>query len=558
MNDIGALVSLAASLEGRSFSAYKQLTGTWMGNGYTLIIEHVQPDPFSTASMVCLRIAHETHGIPKELWSKPQRAKGLLDYLLRVFSSSAEACPGVGSGRSCGIFVDAGGAEILERSAAAISSDYLSLRFRVGLPARRRTVLGEAAARLLGDVLIRALESVYWRNLDQQSAREWAFIAEEHAHLQDLLKEKGLISFIRDGSVLTPNRDGEPLPFSSPKTRRLTLPTLHHGEISGMAIPEGVTLISGGTFHGKSTLLAAIAAGVYPHVPGDGREWLVTRADAVRVGSQKGRAITGVYLTPLVHDLPSGADTDFFSSANAAAPTSLAADVMEALEIGCSAILLDEDDAVGVSLQRGPCARELLRSETVTPLADVVERLRAAGVSVVVATAGGGEYYQTADLVIMMDKYRARDVTVKAKEIAQKQRSDRRGAKPADVAPLAARERYPLPSSFSSRRRGRTIIGVSGPLTLRFGEETLVFSNGAQLVDESQLRAIGILLELAARYANGARSLRQIVSLVWQKARERGLFAIGNSPELALPRRCEIAAAVNRLARLDLKYPHKG
>ena len=559
VNDLRALTDLLESLDGRSYGAYKQIKGTWMGPGFALIIDHVQPDPFATPSLVCLRVARETHGIPAELWSNRARKKGLLDYLLRVFAGAVEACPGVGSGRSCEIFVDAGGAEILERSAADIGENYLSLRFRVGLPARGRTVLGKAAARLMGEVLPQALNAVYWSNLPHSVAREWAYLSEDHAHLQDQLKESGLVAFVADGSIL-PRESGvsaRPLanavPFASPAGLRVTLETLHHGPVSGMGLPAGVTVISGGGFHGKTTLLEAIELGVYPHVPDDGREWVVTRSDAVKLRSEDGRAVTGVYLTPFIHDLPLGADTEFFTTADASGSTSLAAAIMEALEVGAGAILIDEDTAATNMLVRDARMQRLVERETIVPLIDHARELyERAGVSTILVTGGSGDYLDVADLVLLLEEYRVMDATERARAIVAELPLSRTGE---PAAPARPRDRYPLAASFDARRRGREKVSVRGLRELVFGGQAVNTDGLEQLVSPSQLRAVGALLKRARRYADGRTSLCRLVDKLEEDVDTNGLYALEASPELARPRRFELAAVINRLRKLRLRQP---
>jgi len=557
VNDLRALAKLLVSLDGRSYGAYKQIKGTWVGPGFALIIDRVQPDPFATPSLVCLRVARETHGIPAELWSNRERKKGLLDHLLRVFSGAVEACPGVGSGRSCEIFVDAGGAEMLERSAADIGEKYLSLRFRVGLPAKGRTILGRSAARLLTEVLPNALSAVYWQNLAQSEAILWADLAEDHAHLQRLLKEKGLVAFVRNGSIL-PRQSGvssKPLenavPFASPPELRVTLETLHHGPVTGMGIPAGVTVITGGGFHGKTTLLEAIELGIYPHVPDDGREWVVTRPDAVKLRSEDGRAVTGVYLTPFIHDLPQNASTDAFTTQDASGSTSLAAAIMEALEVGADALLIDEDTAATNMLIRDARMQRLVERETIVPLIDRVRELyEKLGVSTVIVTGGSGDYLDVADRVLLLENYRVSDATQKARQIAAELPLARLGETKAP--PLEVRDRYPLAPSFEARLRGREKIAARGLRELVFGGEIVDLSGLEQLVHPSQVRAIGVLLKHARRYTDGQTSLRELVAVLQGDIDAVGLYAIEPSPELAWPRSHEVAAVINRLRRLQI------
>jgi len=463
----------------------------------------------------------------------------------------------VGSGRSCVFSVDAGGAEVLERAAACVGGDYLELRFRVGLPARGRTVLGRAAARLLTQVLPQAVEVLRAPNLDEAEARHWADLTEDHARLQDRLAELGLVAFVRDGSVL-PRKSGvssEPLedavPFESPPELRVTLDTLHHGPVSGMGLPEGVTVITGGGFHGKTTLLEALELGVYPHVPGDGREWVVTRKNAVKVKSEDGRAVTGVYLTPFIHDLPRGASTDAFSTPDASGSTSLAAAIMEALELGADTLLLDEDTSATNLLVRDARMQRLVRKETITPLIDRVRELhQRLGVSTVLVTGGSGDYLDVADRVLLLEHYRARDATAEARAVARELPTGRAVGDPAH--PLVVRPRVPLPEGLDPRRGNREKIQARGTGELVYGPETVDLRGLDQLTDPSQVRAIGHLIA-RLRHLAGRHTLRELLERLETELDERGLIALAPLPELARPRRFEVGAALNRLRRLNVE-----
>ncbi len=557
MNDLDALAALLTSLDGHGYRAYKRIEGAWSGPGFTLLVDHVQPDPFATPTRLRVRLPHATHGLPADLWANRPRRVGFLNHLLRVFQRALQSCPGVGSGRSCVFFVDAGGAEVLERAAACAGPDYLELRFRVGLPAKGRTVLGHAAARLLTQVLPQAVEVLLAPNLDEAEARRWANLTEDHARLQDRLTELGLVAFVRDGSVL-PRKSGvssEPLadavPFESPPELRVTLDTLHHGPVTGMGLPEGVTVITGGGFHGKTTLLEALELGVYPHAPGDGREWVVTRENAVKVKSEDGRAVTGVYLTPFIHDLPRGASTDAFSTPDASGSTSLAAAIMEALELGADTLLLDEDTSATNLLVRDARMQRLVRRETITPLIDRVRELhQRLGVSTVLVTGGSGDYLDVADRVLLLEHYRARDATAAARAVAQELPTGRAVGDPAH--PLAVRPRVPLPEGLDPRRGHREKIQAHSVNELLYGPETVDLRGLDQLVDPSQVRAIGHLIARIHRRA-GRDTLRALLEQLEAELDERGLIALAPLPELARPRRFEVGATLNRLRRLRVE-----
>ena len=559
MKDAAELKRILAGLEGRGYKAYTRIEGAWRLGELTLFVDHVQADPFASPSRLRLRIPAKVHGIPPEIWENRPRKTGFLDYVLRAFRDAARGIPPTGgTGHSGKVYVDAGGAEILGRSGAEITADYLELRFRLGLPARGRSVMGRAAARLLTEDLPRAARAVRWPNLDQEAAWEHARLAEDHAHLQALLAGRGLVAFVADGSVL-PRASGissRPLkgavPFQSPPELRIALPTLHHGEITGMGIPEGVTLITGGGFHGKTTLLEALELGVYPHIPGDGREWVVSRAETLKVRSEDGRSVAGVDLRPFIHDLPGGKSTAFFETQDASGSTSLAAAILEGLEAGAKVLLLDEDTSATNLLIRDARMQQLVKKETITPLIDRVRELyEKLGVSTILVVGGSGDYLDVADRVILMEDYLPKDATEAAHAVARALPTNRVLGDPAH--PLAVTPRCPLPESFDPRRGRKEKVRAKGLREIVFGQETIELDALEQLVDDSQARAIGAMLKRIGKLADGKTPLRELAERVLKEVEERGLFALEPSPELALPRIFELAGAANRLRSLQVK-----
>jgi len=546
-----------ASLDRRGYPAYKSIKGEWSAGDWTLHVDHVQGDPFATPSRLRVRLPTEAHGVPARHRANHPRRVALADYLLERFADETEGIGSAGSGGSGRVRVDAGGAEVLERSGCVVAEGAIELRFRVGLPARGRSILGRAAAELLTRALPDAVEGLRWEALDADAVRAQVDLVEDHAHLAAALRERGLVAFVRDGSVL-PRLSGtssrpmdDAVPFESPPSLRVTLPTLHHGEVTGMGLPEGVTLIVGGGFHGKTTLLEAIGRGVYPHVPGDGREWVVTRADAARVRSEDGRSVVGVDLSGFIRDLPRGRSTVAFDTADASGSTSLAAAILEAIELGSGALLLDEDTCATNLLVRDARMQRLVEAEPLVPLIDRVRELhRAHGVSTVLALGASGDYLEVADTVLRMTEYVPDDVTERAAEVAREIPSAREPV--TDLPPLAVATRRPTARSFDARKGKRNRVRARGLRELTLGEQVIDLSAIAQLVDDSQVRAIGALLERAGRVADGELTLRALVEALVARVDEGGLIAVADLPELARPRGLELGAAINRLRSLTL------
>lgn len=556
---LAELADALRSIDGASYGAYKRIKGTWSGDQIALAIDHVQGDPFATPSRVRLVLPPSLHAIPSELREDATQRVAIADFVLRAFGrAAAGASERRGSGGSGSIRVDVGDAEILPRSAAGFDDeDRLHLRFRVGLPARGRRVLGVQAASLLTGALVDAAEAARWSSIDAEAARAWVRLAQDHAYLQSQLSAGGLVAFVRDGAVLPrasgvssrPLRDA--VAFVSPPSLRVTLPTRYHGEVTGMGVPKGVTIVTGAGFHGKTTLLEAIAAGIDPHIPGDGREWVATSPDAVKVRSEDGRSVVGVDLRAFICDLPGGKDTAAFTSEDASGSTSLAAAIVESVELGANALLLDEDTCATNLLLRDARMHKLIARETITPLIDRIEGLaRHDDVSTVLVVGGNGDYLDVADTVIAMQDYLPHDVTARAKEVAAQTPTGR------DVSPrdegLKVTARAPDPGSFDPRRGRKSKVRARGLREIAFGEQLLDVSALEQLADDSQARALGALLAWLGR-AGVRGDLRTQVLAAVDAAAASGLYEIDALPELAGVRHYELGAAVNRLRSLRLK-----
>lgn len=558
MRPLDQLARTVAQLDGRGYPGYKQIGGPWGDDALVLALDHVQGDPFAAPSRLRIRLSPAVHQLPLDLCATPTRRMALCDFLLRRFAAVVSgARERSGSGKSGVIQVDAGDAEILPRSGCEMVGEHLELRFRVGLPAQGRRILGRQAARLLTEVLPAAARQIAWPHVDRAAAHRFVELAEDHAHVQQLLEEQGLVAFVRDGAIL-PRASGvssRPLanavPWQSPPSLRVTLSTLHHGDVTGLGLPEGVTLITGGGFHGKTTLLEAIRRGIDPHVPGDGREWVVTRPDAVELRSEDGRSVVGVDLRPFIADLPGNRSTERFTTPDASGSTSLAAAIVEALEVGATALLLDEDRCATNLLVRDARMQALVARETITPLIDRVRQLHErVGVSTVLVVGGSGDYLEVADTVILMEDYRPLEVTARARAVAAEHPTGRAVLPPqGELVPAARR---PVLRSFDPRRGQRAKVRARGLRELQLGEQTIDLGALEQLVDDGQARAIGSLLAWLHAHGREGASVRELVDQALAAVEAQGLYAIDPLPELVGVRRHELAAAINRLRSLAL------
>jgi predicted ABC-class ATPase len=566
-------------IDGRGYKAYKDTKGSYAFGLYTLIIDHVQGDPFAAPSRVRVRLPIEGTGFPQDLWDNKVRRIAFCDYLARGFHGAIRRWTkgNRGMGKSGLVEIDRGGQEILERNAVVIDREDLEARFVVGLPAAGRTILGKEALGIFFEEIPHIIEgSLLYHSTDPEALRRHVDVAEDQEAMRGLLAERGLVAFVADGSVL-PRRSGvdeRPLdsaldsaldsegtgavPCKGPSELEVELELPHRGRVQGMGIPQGVTLIVGGGFHGKSTLLVAIERGVYNHIPGDGREYTVTDPAAVKIRAEDGRRIEKVNISPFINNLPFGKDTVRFSTDNASGSTSQAANIMEALEIGAQVLLIDEDTSATNFMVRDERMQELVTKakEPITPFVDKVRKLFAdQGVSTILVMGGSGDYFDVADTVIMMENYQPRCVTEQADEIARKHascRADEGGDAFGEVTP-----RHPLKDGFDPSRGKREVkIDAKGLRTILYGTTNIDLSYLEQLVDRSQTRAIGLMIHYyAEHYLERSISLKEGMERVMRAVQERGLdclltYPVGN---LAMPRPFELSSAINRMRTLQVK-----
>ena len=547
-------------IDRKGYGAYKDLQGSYDLEEFTLFIDRVQRDPFAPPSLVRVRTRENRFDL--DLFNNAVRRVAFEDFLTRsVERVLRRAVKGNrGSGGSGSIKMQHASQVVLPRTSMVVAPGFVEARMAVGLPARGRTVDARAARAMLLEELPKVVrEALTPAGVDRGAARAHVETVEDADHLRRQLPELGLVAFVADGAVLPresgasdrPLREGA-VPFESPEELRVAVRLPNRGEVSGMGIPEGVTLVAGGGFHGKSTLLSALSWGVYNHLPGDGRELVVTRADALKIRAEDGRSVAGVDISAMIGDLPGGRSTKNFSTMNASGSTSQAANIAEALEIGTSLLLVDEDTSATNFMIQDERMRELVRKEPISPFIDLVRPLRGSlDVSTVVVVGGVGDYLDVADLVILMEDYEPHEVTGRTREVREKF--------PARIPPgvrevRAPRGRRVRASSIDLRRGKRETARGKGLYAVELGRERVELAYLEQLAEAGQTEAIArIIGELAA----GGKS-RGVKEIVWEAltgVERNGLDSLGNfrghPGELSMPRVQEVAAAINRVRSLE-------
>lgn len=571
-----------ARIDGRGYKAYKDIQGSYAYPQFTLFVDYVQGDPFASPSKIRVRVPSAVAQIPPDLFSSRVRRIALQDFFIRgVHQTIRQVCQGSrGIGKSGMIAIDAGGQEVLERTAMVVTAQWIEARLSLGLPAQGRTVLGRQAEVMLCQEVPRIAErALQWKHVDQDRALAFVDCVDNQEAVRAQLDASGLVAFIADEAMLPrasgasdrPLSDEKAKPFTVPDSLRVSLPIPHpvsqNGRttqsLTGLGIPKGITLIVGGGYHGKSTVLRALERGVYAHVPDDGREYVVTTDHAVKIRAEDGRRIERVNISGFIDNLPYGQETVRFSTDNASGSTSQAASILEAVEAGATTLLLDEDTSATNFMVRDARMQALVHKEhePITPFVDRVRELyEQQGVSTVLVMGGCGDYFDVADTVIMMQDYQPVDVTERAQRVAREFQTQRTIER---TAPLAKTEpRIPLRDSLDPSRGHREVkIDAKSVDAIVFGHEVIDVSGIEQLVDVSQTRAVGFALHLASRrFLDGQLGVNAVVQNLIRLLTEAGLDVLDpfrkdehHPGNFARPRALEISAALNRLRTLRVK-----
>lgn len=557
------------ALDGRSYGEYRRIGGrAWTVGALALTVEHVQGDPFAAPSRVRVDAPASALSLPRESTGTAVARRATADFLHRALAdvlATAGRARDAGAGTSGRIEILRVGQEILERTAVVVTADGgARVRLTAGLPADGRRIRARAAVEMLTERLPRALaEALFRESLDRGALARHVAAVEDQCALRGSLRERKLVAFLAEGAVLprVSGVDDRPLrgalALCVPEELAVELEAPHAGRIRGLAVREGVTLVVGGGYHGKSTLLEAIARSVYDHVPGDGRERCVTVADAVCIRAEDGRSVRGVDLRPFIGRLPLGRSTEKFDTDDASGSTSQAAAIVEALESGAVALLVDEDTAATNFMLRDARMRRLVSAdrEPITPFLDRVRQLHEErNVSSVLVVGGAGDYLDVADRVVAMDTYQPHDATASARAIAAAlPLPAEAGPRAPDAWPPVAK-RVPAAASFDARRgrRGERVRSRS-TRSIELGTEEIDVSLLAQLVDPAQCRLIGdALLALHRGLCDGRASLPELLDRLDERLASEGIEALAERGfgDRAQVRRHEIAAAINRLRSL--------
>lgn len=555
-------------IDGKGYKAYKDIKGEYVFPAYTLFIDHVQGDPYAVPSRVRVRVERKSSGFVPEMTSNRSREIALCDVLTRAFHTNCKKYSrgSRGTGKSGMILIDKPPQEILDRTSMTINDQFVEARFFVGLPAGGRRISGKDAQSIFFEELPKiARSSLYMDRLDRSEIYNHIESSEDADFLRKKLDQMGLVGFVVDDSILPRASGIDPSPmdnknavrFRSPETLKTEITLPNRGRVAGMGIPKGVTLIVGGGYHGKSTLLNALELGIYNHIPGDGRELAVTIPETVKIRAADGRNIEKTNISPFIQNLPFRKDTDEFCTENASGSTSQAANISEALEAGARVLLLDEDTSATNFMIRDHRMQLLISKdqEPITPFIDKVRQLfDEKGVSIVLVMGGSGDYFSVADHVIRMISFIPEDVTQQAHDIAKNYSTGRIGEGGDKFGDIKGR--IPLPESFNPYRGGHRLkISASRHNEIIFGRTTIDLGDLEQIVSISQTRGTAHAIHYATRYMDGICTLKTVVDRTLSDIDEKGLEILTPylTGDIVGFRGIELAGAINRMRSLKMR-----
>lgn len=554
------------SINGKSYGAYKNLADKYDFKDYILSIDHVQGDPFAAPSKVRIIMNQNISKFPNELFDTKYKKIALEDYLTRLFYKNINKFTSkvFGSGKSGLISISRCDMEILERTCLIISKEKIEVRFEIGFPARGRSVLSKELEKILYEFLPKIIDNTLkYNNLNKDSIKQRINLSEDQNFIRCTLKEMNLIAFVANGSILPresgisskPLKDG--IKFESPKELEIELNLPHKGKLKGMAIKKGITLIVGGGYHGKSTLLKSLELGVYNHIENDGREYVITDSSALKVRAEDGRFIINTDISLFINNLPNKKDTRKFSSENASGSTSQAANIIEGIESSTKVFLIDEDTCATNFMIRDDLMQKLVSKdkEPITPFIEIVKPMyENLGISTILVVGSCGDYFDIADTVIQMDSYEPKDVTIQAKELST-----------GIILKRIESSKFNFSINFDRKiKKGSIEKGPKGVKIKTLGKDGLCINRDTielrsveQIVDFEQVTTLGYIMKFAEdNIINNSKTLQDVVSEVLSYIEKNGLISI--SPVnyglgcLALPREQEIISCFNRYRNLKL------
>jgi len=557
MKDKLEFYNILKEVDGREPVDLTRLLGDYDFNRYVVKITQAPQGTDEIQLPVVVRVTHSVAGFPEKLLSSPIRRTALEDFLTRKLSAAIESqatFDASGTARRR-IILPRPGQKILPRSTIQITDEFTDIRLAMLIPTQRGRIDGIALQSVFFDDLPMIVqEALLYCNMDSTEVESFVGLMEDADDIRQSLAQRGLVGFVGSGAMID-RAPGTDVPsYESERTLvidpalQISFDTPHHGSISGVGITSGVTLILGDMFSGRIELMQALASGIYNHIPGDGREYIVTMPDTVYIASEPGRSVHRVDLGCFL------AEQDY-SSISAGPYHSQAASLIEALEVGARVIIMDESDSCPGFFGGDDRVQSLLgEREGIASLASRARQLaQELGVSTIIGGhAAVASFIPIADTILSIKDGVITNITKEAK--ASLSSIPEPSVPPYDFTQLIETARWVIPSSIdASVGRMDGVIHVEDTGTVTFGRYTIRLGITHQVADIQQTLTLGLIIEYARqRYLDKPRPLRELLDLVERDLSTEGLEQITREVrgDLARPRRYEIAAALNRLPSL--------
>ncbi len=576
------LDKLVASIADQPFRAIHKLYGSYHFPCFELSFIKMQGSPGANpASIAEIKITLRDSEIPEDFLQSAECKLAVADFLIRRFRQGigAFALQNRGKEGSGSFNTIALSQKMLNRDSVLFGDEAIYLRFSISLPAKGTgggVFDAEQAWIMLSQELVTIVGSTFFYQQYDDSTRmllqQFVDVQKIRTEIIQFMEQHDLVAFIANDALLPrisgvddrPATCANVTTFQSPASLQINIPLQNSNSISGMGIKEGITCITGGGYHGKSTLMQAILAGVYAHIPGDGREYVVTREDAFFIRAEEGRSIRDVDISPFISDLPNGLKTDHFSTDNASGSTSQAANIVEAVESGSRLLLFDEDTCATNFLVRDELIKKILDAaqEPIKPLYSMVRSLwKKHHVSMIFVVGGLGYFLQKADTCLLMENYRCHDITAKVR--------DRLGSIPEEdvaIADFAISRRLTADNfdpAYKNQRLNKTMPKRikdlrNAPRQLEYGMDLINLEAVAQLVEAPQILTIGYCLLMLRNKMNLSdgrpETIRCWINWLYDEIAKHGLSVL--KPDypgtLSMSRKYELAAAINRIRSLNI------
>jgi len=520
--------------DGKPFQKYKGLQNNFVLENYEIIFDDIQNDRAGHTAMR-VRVPHKKAGFPVNMFDTKKREIALRDLISRRFREAARTharspIPKTSGGE---VYIPRPGQEILERGSIAITQYFIEARFTVDLPSDGNKVSAMAMNLLLERIDRIVSDSMYFSAYKQSKVYNHLQTYENAEFIRENLSSKGIVAFIADGSVL-PRRDDDlapmidAVPFSCSDDLKVTFDVPYGEPITGAGIPKGFTAVSGCSRSGKSTLIDAIYAGVYDHIPGDGREYVISSPDAAFILAEPNRPADSVDISMFVKDTPEFEDTSAAKREFVSSPMSELLSVSEAVEMGSELILVDEEYSNPCIMRKG----FLAEGESITPLSDLGHSMGEAGVSMIMIT-GDESVVRSADNVLLMKDHKLSKVDVERKS------TDAVFSKPVS--------RYPVSKGIVYEKGHRDVnVNAQEIRTIEIGEFK-VHVPVAAFFDISQTDAVADAVAMMKDMMDGSKSMKDVCdSVIALMKAEDDSTDNGSGMHHAQIRAIDLASVLNR------------